>query len=152
MTDRQSMFTVATCPVEGCIQVDSGYHRQFGHPLPNPNKMYVIVREDISPGQQAVQAAHALANFAGTYPSQFLDWNRGSNTLVILAVPNEHILLVHKWVTYDMDLKVSLFREPDMEFEATALAIEPHASNNLWLAHLPLALRKRRWWQRKTHA
>lgn len=111
--------------------------------------LYVLTRSDLSPGQQAVQAMHALADFAGDHPQHFHPWNRGSNTLILLSVADEDHLLNIKVILYFLGFAHSMFREPDMGFQATALAIEPHPIFSDWLRDLPLALApKRKWWQR----
>ena len=53
-------------------------------------KLYVLVRKDLSKSQQAVQAGHAVAEFLLRGPSTF--W--GNGTLVYLGVHNETEL---KW-------------------------------------------------------
>lgn len=53
-------------------------------------KLYVLVRKDLSKSQQAVQAGHAVAEFLLRGPSTF--W--GNGTLVYLGTRNETDL---KW-------------------------------------------------------
>ena len=80
-------------------------------------KLYVVVRDDLSVPQKAVQAGHALAEFLIKNETS---WNNG--TLVYLRVPNEEHLrkLSDRLDGYGMDY--SVFREPDMDNELTALA------------------------------
>ena len=66
------------------------------------------------------------------------DWHSESNTLVLLAVPDE---LALSWLWADATLaglRVVAFHEPDLDGALTALALEPAG----WrlVAHLPLAL------------
>jgi hypothetical protein len=98
----------------------------------------VITRADLPPGTQAVQAAHAAIEFAVTYPSLTSSWHSASNTLVVLAVPDE---LALGWLDQDArasGLRAARFREPDLGGALTAVAIEP-AGHRL-LRRLPLAL------------
>lgn len=50
------------------------------------NKMYVFVREDLSPAQRMVQAAHAVAEFLLNVRPKEHQWENG--TLVVLGVPD----------------------------------------------------------------
>lgn len=63
--------------------------------------------------------------------------------MVILASKDEEDLLRIARKTKGQGAKVALFREPDIEMQATALAILP--DNEVWksLASLPLAMRGR---------
>jgi hypothetical protein len=52
-------------------------------------KLHLVTRRDLSPGQQAVQAAHALREFIQHHPEVDRDWYERSNTLALLAVEDE---------------------------------------------------------------
>ena len=78
-------------------------------------KMYVLVRDDLSKSQQAVQAGHALAEYLIKKPDT--QWSNG--TLVYLKVRGEEELYV--WKERLKDLAVE-FREPDKNNELTAIA------------------------------
>lgn len=112
-------------------------------------KLYVLVREDLSRGQQAVQGMHALADFASQHPEHFHPWNRSGNTLVLLNVADNNHLLDCKALFVGSGMACVMFREPDMGHQGTALAIQPHPAVSEWVSLLPLALRaKKRWWRR----
>lgn len=81
-------------------------------------KLYVVVREDLSPSYRAVQAGHAVAEFLLRGPTSI--WTNG--ILVYLGVNDERELrwwsdrLTHKnidWVG---------FEEPDIGNQLTAVA------------------------------
>lgn len=81
-------------------------------------KLYVLVRKDLSKSQQAIQGGHAVAEYLLRGRLSF--WDNG--TLVYLAVHNEEELkswgeifdiLCAWWVP---------FREPDRNNELTAIA------------------------------
>ena len=82
-----------------------------------PHKLYVVVRNDLSPSQQAVQAGHALAEYLKCNPDT--EWDNG--TLVYLVVDEYRlencILKLRKrnidWVE---------FYEPDIGNQLTAIA------------------------------
>lgn len=102
-------------------------------------KMYVIVREDLDPGLMLAQSGHALRLFVDQHPVVDKEWYETSNNLVVLGVPNETELAK---LADDLDsygVKVSSFREPDLDNEMTAIAVEPSGYKHL--SNLPLAMR-----------
>lgn len=103
------------------------------------DKLYLIVREDLDPCQQAVQAAHALAQFFVDYPQQAVSWAKGSNTLALLAASGEPELRALVEKAEGKDHKVSPFYEPDRGNEMTAIALEPKAKT--LVRKYPLALK-----------
>ena len=97
-----------------------------------------MTRADLPPGTQACQAAHAAFDFAIRYPDLTSDWHVTSNTLVLLAVPDE---LALSWLCRDAEiagLRVISVHEPDLGDVLTAAAIEPAGAR--LLRRLPLAL------------
>ena len=52
-------------------------------------KLHLVVRGDLPPGQQAVQAVHAMREFVREYPEVDRHWYEKSNTLALLTVPDE---------------------------------------------------------------
>lgn len=83
-------------------------------------KLYVIVRKDLPKNQAAIQAGHVVAEFLLHGPRSF--W--GNGTLIYLVVRNEKDL--NKWAGKigDDGYCVVGFREPDMNNELTAIAVE----------------------------
>jgi hypothetical protein len=104
-----------------------------------PQKLYIVTREDLTPAQQAVQAAHALTEYLVQHKEGAFSWYSTSNILALLAVPTEDSLsrLVDK--AHRKGLMISEFREPDRSNELTAAAFEPKAKS--LLRNLQLALR-----------
>lgn len=102
-------------------------------------KLYLVTRTDLSPGQRAVQAAHALRVFVDEHPSTDREWFRTSNYLALLEVPNEAELTRLLERARLRGLPASGFREPDQENELTAIALGPRAKKIC--RGLPLALR-----------
>jgi hypothetical protein len=78
--------------------------------------LYVLVRKDLSPEQQAVQAGHAVAE-------HLLNGYRWPNgTLIYLGVKNQNTLRRWRDKLNDLNIPFSVFREPDIGNEITALA------------------------------
>lgn len=71
---------------------------------------------------QAAQACHALQQFNVEHREQTEIWYKNSNNLVLLSVANEEELLALQ--KRCANIATSLFREPDIDNEATALAID----------------------------
>ena len=106
-------------------------------PDTRPAKIYVVVKDDLSPGQQLAQATHAAFQLAVQYPSRVTDWYWDSNFLVVLSSPDplshvprigtRHVIVV----------------EPDYPGKpVTAVAFLPAPNVGRYLSHLPLALRE----------
>ena len=103
-------------------------------------KLYVVVRSDLAPGLQIAQSGHALVAFQHEHASTYEEWHRSSNNLVCLSVKGKGELAK---LAYDLTcrgVEVSLFREPDLGDEPTAIAVAP--SGGKMLSTLPLALRQ----------
>ena len=83
-------------------------------------KMYVLVRNDLSPAQRMVQAAHAVAELA--LLGCLKGWD--NETLVILGVDDLNTL--HEWYDTLLDVPGSAFawfEEPYYNDEMTAISV-----------------------------
>ena len=91
-------------------------------------KLRVVSRRDISIGYQAVQAGHAAIQFQHEHPELAKLWYTKSNYLAFLTVANEEELekLIRK--AEAKGISHSVFREPDIGNEITAITFE--ASND----------------------
>lgn len=87
-------------------------------------KLRVVSRRDISIGYQSVQSAHALVQFQYEHPELAKLWYKESNYLAFLTVANEEELekLIRK--AEAKGIKHSIFREPDIDNQITAVAFE----------------------------
>lgn len=82
-------------------------------------KLFVVVRKDLSPSQQAVQAGHAVAAFL--LHGQHL-WK--NEILIYLGAKDcHHLQRIMIRLTLD-DVNFVEFREPDLNNEVTAIASE----------------------------
>lgn len=100
------------------------------------------MRADLPPGLQIAQAGHAVAQICIDHRSVTSRWNSESNNLVVLAVDDEPALLEHASRAGERGLVVSLFREPDLHGEATAMAVAPSEVAARLFSSLPLAGRE----------
>ena len=105
---------------------------------PSTSKLYVIVRSDLEPSQQAVQACHAVVQFQADHPKETEVWYEKSNTLALLGLPNEVALGVIVEKAQRLGVPVACFREPDRNNELTAIALGPQGKR--LTRNIPLAL------------
>jgi hypothetical protein len=110
--------------------------------LYKPNdKLYIVTRQDLSLGSQAVQGMHALQEFAIQYPEINKAWHKQSNYLCFLTVPDKDSLIELLGICKEQKIKHALFQEEDLNNELTALALEPGIKTKKICRGLPLALR-----------
>jgi hypothetical protein len=76
------------------------------------HKLYILIRSDISPEQQAVQAGHAVAMFCRLYPKA--DWKNGK--LIYLQVrDHDSIEFWQRVITKFSEVRplMGVWRDPD---------------------------------------
>ncbi len=83
------------------------------------SKLYVVVRDDLSPSQKAVQAGHAVAEFLLKNKTTET-WRNGTLVYLIVNDLSKLRTLMHK--LYDNNANFTTFIEPDLDNEATSLA------------------------------
>jgi len=86
------------------------------------DKPYVISSRDLSPGQQATQAAHALTQFHFEHPKISSSWYHDSQFLCLLSVANLEELDDLWLEVKSLGLNHSAWMEPDWYHELTAIA------------------------------
>lgn len=104
-------------------------------------KLVTVTRKDLTPAQQSVQSTHVALDFIIANPAIAENWH-SSNYLICLAVSNETDLkrLIEKCSM--KDLEFSIFREPDLNNEITAICIEPSEETQKLVSNLPLMLKQ----------
>lgn len=108
----------------------------------NETKLVVITRSDITPGYQAVQSTHSVADFAAEYPENFKKWKSETNSIICLGVLNETELLKLYNKFKDKTQSV-IFFEPDVN-EYTSLCIYGTPEIRKKLNNLPLLLKDKK--------
>ena len=104
------------------------------------DKLYIITREDLDPGYQAVQSGHALIKFAHDYPELESEWFNNSNYLAYLSVKDELELIELLNSADNLRIPASFFQEPDIGNKITAIALAPGIKTRKLCARLKLAL------------
>lgn len=103
-------------------------------------KLYVIVRNDLDPGDQLAQAVHAATAFGHIHRDRLDAWISGTNNLVVLSIETEaKLACLRDYLRQFVD--VVDVHEPDMGDELTAIACDDRAASSV--SSLPLALRWR---------
>lgn len=105
-------------------------------------KLYVVVRNDLPPGPQAVQSDHAVLQFAIEHPILTYLWFRRSNHLALLSVSDEFALKSLSAKAKGLGIRHSVFTEPDLEDSWTAVTFEPGEKSRLLCKNLSLALKE----------
>ena len=105
-------------------------------------KLYLVTREDLPPGSQAIQSIHAAIQFVHDHPEAELPWYEMSNTLALLSVPGEADLVRLVSNAAAQRLRHSAFREPDLGLALTAAAFEPGRRSKRLLSKLGLAFER----------
>lgn len=99
--------------------------------------MVVISRNDLTPGQQAVQSGHAAINYQHEHPARASPWYSESNTLVYLSAPRDKLKKILR--TLDEDgIDHTAFREPDIGNQLTAVAFVSSEQTKRITKNLPL--------------
>lgn len=104
-------------------------------------KLTTVTRRDLRPGQQSVQSSHAAIQFIFEHPETSQAWFKDPY-LVQLSVENEEALIRLMYKLEKSQIKFSVFREPDLDNQITAIAIEPSEKTRRLISHLPLMLKE----------
>ena len=105
------------------------------------SKLVVITRSDLTPGYQAQQSTHSVADFAHEFPQSFNKWKTTSNSIICLQVNNEKELdtLFYKLSKLT---SVTKFYEPDLNDELTSICLFATPDVRKKLSYLPLLGKK----------
>jgi len=105
-------------------------------------KLVTVTRTDLPEGYQAVQSTHAAIDFVFEHPTRAGPWHKNSNTLVMLTVKDTKGLL-HLMRKCDyLSIAYTVFREPDIGNQITAICMEPHEEVYKMVSKLPLLIPK----------
>ena len=90
----------------------------------DPEKMYVIVRNDLSVAYRCVQGAHALSQYAIELNQSFSFWD--NQYLIFLSTPNLITIKEFEKILKKRNVVYSLFKEPDLGNQLTAIAFRAY--------------------------
>lgn len=86
--------------------------------------------------------AHVLTDFSFQHHTQITEWYYNSNYLALLSVKDESALIDLIKQAENKNIKHSIFKEPDINDEIAAIALEPGDITKKLCSNLPLALKK----------
>lgn len=102
----------------------------------------MIVRKDLKPGLQMAQSCHVVFNFSQEHPNETRIWMNESNYIAVLNSADEADLLRLIDRARHEGVKCSVFREPDIGDQITAVALEPGSKSKKMCSNYKLALRE----------
>ena len=88
-----------------------------------------------------MQSIHAAIQFKFEHPEISVDWFEKSNYLGLLSVENEGELIKLTEQAKELGISYSIFREPDIDNQITAIALAPGPKSKKLCSRLPLALK-----------
>ena len=92
----------------------------------------------MSLGYQATMACHAAIDFQHDYPVESTQWHKSSNYLAILTVKDEQALIDLIVKASLRGIKYTVFSEPDLNNQITAVALEASSASKKLCSSCPL--------------
>jgi hypothetical protein len=89
------------------------------------HRMYVLVPYNLSPIQQGIQAAHAIAELSLPAKARYAEWVKNHKTIIILnagTTGEGSSMYQHKDNLDKLDVEYATFSEPDLNDAMTAIA------------------------------
>ncbi len=87
---------------------------------------------------RVAQATHAAIGFTFEHPGRAGPWYHNSNYLIMKEVENEKDLIFLIEKCEENQLAISVFQEPDLNHQITAIAIEPSKTTQRITDKFPL--------------
>lgn len=87
------------------------------------------------------QSCHALSTFREEHSEVAVEWFNKSNYLAVLSVRDEQALLNLIDRASKKGVRFSIFFEPDLKYEITAIAMEPGTISKKLCSNFKLALK-----------
>ena len=103
--------------------------------------MVVVTRRTLSTGYQVAQSVHAAFGFAVKYPKLVEVWDKISKYLVCVSAKDEDELKKLALKCEARGLRFFVFKEPDLDNQVTAIAIEPSEMTQKLISNYPLTLK-----------
>lgn len=101
----------------------------------------MVVRSDLTFGQQASQLFHAGIEFGFEYPELYKEWHDKSNYVCLLQIESERELFNLSIKAEELNIPYVKFCEPDLNNSLTAICLGPGLKTKKLLSHLKLAFK-----------
>lgn len=101
----------------------------------------MVTRSDLPAGAQVAQSCHAAFHFSREHSEITEHWMKCSDYIACLAAKNEIDLVKLIKRAEEKGIKYSVFREPDLNNELTAVALEPGLASKKLCSNFGLALK-----------
>ena len=88
------------------------------------------------------QSCHVVFSFSQEHPNETKTWMNNSNYIAVLNSPDEDDLLLLIERAQLKGIKCSIFMEPDIGDQITAVALEPGSKSKKLCSNYKLALRE----------
>lgn len=102
-------------------------------------KLYIIVRADLSAGSKLAQSVHCAFQFALEHSNVTNNWMTNSNYICILSAKDEEEIIQLLDKAKENNINHSVFREEDLNNSITAIALEPGSNSKRLCRKLKLA-------------
>jgi len=96
----------------------------------------------LTAGYQMSMSIHGIVEFSQEYPLIYQQWYKFSKAITVLSLPNEEFLKGFASKLSQNNIKFSIFIEPDINNQVTAIAIEPSLEAKKLCSSIPLALKE----------
>lgn len=104
-------------------------------------KLSTVTRRDLTAGSQAVQSSHAAIQFIFEHPEVAKLWIKDPYLAQLSCADEEELkILIEK--LHKNNIKFSIFKEPDLDNQITAIAVEPSEKSRRILSCYPLMLKE----------
>lgn len=97
----------------------------------------------MTPGVILAQSCHAAFTFSKEHPDISNEWQEISNYIGILVARSEEEFSQILEKATSQNIKFSAFKEPDLDNQITAFALEPGVHSKKICSQLPLALKNK---------
>jgi peptidyl-tRNA hydrolase len=104
--------------------------------------LYLVVRNDLKAGMQLAQTNHCSFLFAVEHPQETKEWMINSNYIAVLAIDNEEKLIELIEKAMMEKIRLSFFKEPDLNNQITAVALMAGEASKKLCGGLKLALKE----------
>jgi|SRR6478735_3159206 len=102
-------------------------------------RLYIVLRADLTPGLKIPQACHAQDAFYEEHPELYAEWRTKYKNLIVKEVPDEAALVALNSRLHNEKVAKAIYKEEDLDHSVTAIAFYGQKAKR-FAGPLPLAL------------